>query len=255
MALENYPAYFQEHIQGKPQIGLHFARFNLSRTDFLKSLIAISYVEDPQADCNSELEPESHVMSNKIQLFFLRHSRFVKSLRWPFEVRTETKASISTRNQAMRPPVKCLNYTSKYNTDILQEYFIPTDQFLTFAQALEEIAKEEKINLLNVTIRYVPKDTLSLLPYAKEDSFAFVLYVTQGLSEKKQEQATQWTRELIDAALACRGTYYLPYQLYATKDQLQKAYPEVPLLLEAKKLYDPQGLFTNTFFQTYFKDD
>lgn len=255
MPLEDYPDYFQEHILGKPHIGLHFARVNLSRTDFLKSAIAISYLEDPQAYCNKELQPESHVMGNKIQLFFLRHSQFVKSLRWPFQLRTETKASISTRNQSMRPPVKCLSYTSKYNTDILQEYFIPPDQFLTFAQALEEIAKEEKINLLNVTIRYVPKDTLSLLPYAKEDCFAFVLYITQGLSEKKQEQATQWTRALIDAALACRGTYYLPYQLYATKDQLQKAYPEVALLVEAKQLHDPQGLFTNTFFQTYFKED
>jgi FAD/FMN-containing dehydrogenase len=137
----------------------------------------------------------------------------------------------------------------------LQEYFIPTDQFLIFAHALRDIAKQEKINLLNVTIRYVPKDTLSLLPYTKEDSFAFVLYVTQGLSEKEQMKAKQWTRQLINAALACRGTYYLPYQLYATKEQLQKAYPEIALLLEAKKLHDPHGLFSNTFFRTYFSDE
>lgn len=254
MALEDYPSYFQNHIQKKPNIGLHFARLNLSKNDFLKDAIAISYTEDPLAYCENELEPENHVIWNKIQLFLLRHSPLVKSARWPFEVKTETKELIVTRNQAMRPPVKCLNYASKFNTDILQEYFIPTDQFLVFAQALRDIAKQEKVNLLNVTIRYVPKDTLSLLPYAKEDSFAFVLYVTQGLSDKDLEKAQRWTRQLINAALTCRGTYYLPYQLYATKEQLQKAYPEFALLLEAKKLHDPHGLFSNIFFHTYFSD-
>lgn len=251
VAIEDYPAYVQKHILGQPQIGLHFARVNISSNNFLREAIAVSYIQDNKALCDEALKPESKIAWNKTRLFFLRHFDVVKDLRWPIEVRLESKPQILTRNQAMRPPVKCLSYNSKFNTDILQEYFIPVDQFGKFAEALRVIALIENINLLNVTIRYVPRDTLSLLPYAKENCFAFVLYVTLPL--KEQEKAQQWTQRLIDEALACRGTYYLPYQLYATQEQLRKAYPEVDSLVEAKRVFDPQGIFSNTFYQVYFQ--
>lgn len=250
--VENYPSYFKDRIFENQNVGLHFARMNLSSNCFLREVIAVSYLECLDACSDISLEPEKHITLNKIQLFLLRHFNFVKSLRWPLEVRTEMKEKVLTRNQAMRPPVKCLSYRSSKRTDILQEYFIPLDQFSKFVGSLRKIAEREKINLLNVTIRYVPKDCTSLLPYAKEDSFAFVLYVTQGLSEKEREKAIRWTRLLIDAALECRGTYYLPYQLYATQKQFETSYPEREAFIQMKKFYDPNHVFSNNFYDAYF---
>ena len=251
MPIDDYPSYFQSQILNKNEIGLHFARLNLSSNSFMHEVIAVSYVEDARAQCDTTLEPEADIYKNKAQLFLLRHFDFIKTVRWPLEVRLETQEQIVTRNQAMRPPVKCLSYKSKTHTDILQEYFIPVREFSNFAEGLRGIAQENGINLLNVTIRYVPKDKTSALPYAKEDSFAFVLYVTQGLSEKEYEKAEAWTRALIDAALDCKGTYYLPYQLYASKEQINQAYPEMKDWLDMKKIHDPKEVFSNTFYETY----
>jgi decaprenylphospho-beta-D-ribofuranose 2-oxidase len=247
-----YPAYFQKNVQGKKEVGLHFARMHLSSSNNLTKVIAISFTEDPSAVSDMTLHPESKIFQNQIKLQLLRHTSVAKALRGPLEIRTEMKEEIISRNQAMRPPVKCLSYNSKNYTDILQEYFIPLNRFADFTESLRQTVQEEKINLLNVTIRYVPQDTSSLLPYAKTDSFAFVLYVTQGLSDEEKEKAIRWTRKLIDAALDCQGTYYLPYQLYATPEQMQKAYPEFLQVVQAKHTHDPRNVFSNIFYQTYF---
>ncbi len=249
VSIQDYPTYFRENILANRGVGLHFARMSLSKKNYLQDLIAVSYIEDDQASCNSLLNAEDHLFQNQIKLFFLRNFEFVKTLRWPLEISAESKEQIITRNQAMRPPVKCLTNNSSYTTDILQEYFVPLDQFVNFTQALQEISQKENINLLNVTIRYVPKDTSSYLPYAQENSFAFVLYINQKFAETPK--AIRSTQQLIDAALSCRGTYYLPYQLYATKEQFQATYPTMPFLLQQKQIHDPQTAFSNTFYQAY----
>jgi FAD/FMN-containing dehydrogenase len=47
------------------------------------------------------------------------------------------------------------------------------------------------------------------------------------------------------------GRFFLPYQLHYTRDQLQQSYPEIGAFFSAKKRYDPDGLFTNTFYRKY----
>ena len=59
------------------------------------------------------------------------------------------------------------------------------------------------------------------------------------------------TRELIDAALALEGTYYLPYRLHATPAQFLKAYPGAARFFERKRHHDPDGLFQNRFSERY----
>jgi len=56
---------------------------------------------------------------------------------------------------------------------------------------------------------------------------------------------------LIDVALAVNGTYYLPYQLFYSPGQLRRAYPEIDGCFAAKRTYDPFGLLTNKFHETY----
>ena len=47
------------------------------------------------------------------------------------------------------------------------------------------------------------------------------------------------------------GRYYLPYQLHATPDQFERAYPEVAQLRQLKGRVDPQGRFSNSLWQKY----
>jgi FAD/FMN-containing dehydrogenase len=58
-------------------------------------------------------------------------------------------------------------------------------------------------------------------------------------------------RGLIDVSLSVDGTFYLPYRLHATGDQLRRAYPAWDTAMAAKTRLDPQRIFRNTLFDTY----
>jgi FAD/FMN-containing dehydrogenase len=137
------------------------------------------------------------------------------------------------------------------DTDILQEYFVPYDRVPEFVDGLRDIVLRNKANLLNVTIRTVHKDTVTALPYAKEDMFCFVLYFNVGFDDKDNEILKKTTTDLIDVAAHAGGTYYLPYQLFYSREQLQRAYPEIDKFFAAKMKYDPTSLFSSKFFEKY----
>jgi hypothetical protein len=48
--------------------------------------------------------------------------------------------------------------------------------------------------------------------------FAFVLLFNQERTGEADARTGVMTRELIEAALACGGRYYLPYRAHATRD-------------------------------------
>jgi nitric oxide reductase activation protein len=139
-----------------------------------------------------------------------------------------------SRNQEMYDSMDYLRNRLK-DTDILQEYFIPQDKMSEFVDGLRSIVERNGANLLNVTIRVVHKDTVSALPYAKEDMFAYVLYFNQELNQRQSQILQQTTVELIDLSVGLQGTFYLPYQLYYSPQQLRRAYPEIDTFFAAKK--------------------
>ena len=67
---------------------------------------------------------------------------------------------------------------------------------------------------LYVSIRHALPDTGSLLAWAREEVFAFVVYYRQGTSQQEREKVQAWSREMIDAAISESGAYYFPYQLH-----------------------------------------
>jgi hypothetical protein len=56
---------------------------------------------------------------------------------------------------------------------------------------------------------------------------------------------------LIDLTTQLGGRFFLPYQLHYTPQQLQAAYPQIGEFFAAKRRYDPQLIFTNTFYEKY----
>jgi FAD/FMN-containing dehydrogenase len=64
-----------------------------------------------------------------------------------------------------------------------------------------------------------------------------------------------WTRELIDTALDEGGTYYLPYQIAATKEQFHAAYPGAWDLFSLKRRVDPENKFRNRLWDACYEPD
>jgi len=138
------------------------------------------------------------------------------------------------------------------STYVLQEYFVPVERFDDFIPPMRAILQRHHANVINVSIRHARPDTATLLSWAPREVFAFVVYYKQKTDSASQRVVGEWTRELIDAALALGGTYYLPYQLHATREQFLRAYPRAPELFALKKRLDPTNKFTNMLWNKYY---
>jgi FAD/FMN-containing dehydrogenase len=138
-------------------------------------------------------------------------------------------------------------------TYVLQEYFVPVDHFSSFVPKMTTIFREHNVNVINISIRHAHADTLSVLSWAPQEVFCFVIYYKQGTDENAKAEVGTWTRKIIDAALAEGGSYYLPYQLHATEEQFRKAYPHAGDFFALKQKLDPLNKFANKMWDKYYK--
>ena len=257
----DFPAYFARQIKPDPDVALMIARPSIDPDPdrFLRELVVVTW--RPAAEGQSgqfELTEEAHVLRDKFFFGLSRRFDWAKSLRWSLQRRFEPTLGDTppvSRNNAMRPPlapIEFLDYRSRRDTDILQEYFVPVENFGPLMDRFRDILVAGNMNVLSATIRYVTPNSTPALSYApRAEMFAIVLLFNVGLSAQAQAQATLVTRQLVDAALEYNGTYYLTYQLYPTPGQLHRAYPDAAHAFERKRFYDPDEMITSQFYERY----
>jgi FAD/FMN-containing dehydrogenase len=255
------PGYFAERIASDPDVALMVARpsIDLHPELFLRELVVATWRRSAAgASGTFELAEEAHVVRDKFLFGLSRRFDWAKSLRWSLQKKLEPTLDDSnfvSRNNAMRPPVapiEFLEYRSRQDTDILQEYFVPVEGFVPFMDRFREILVAAEANVLSVTVRHTTPDSTAVLSYAPGGAaFAIVLLSNVGLSAEAQARAQAVTRQLVEAALDRGGTYYLTYQLYPTPEQLHRAYPAARRAFDRKRFYDPAETFTNQFYERY----
>lgn len=138
------------------------------------------------------------------------------------------------------------------STYVLEEYFVPIRRFGEFVPKMAEIFTRYNANIINVSIRHAVPDRGSIMAWAREEVFAFVVYYKQGTAPHDKTTVGIWTRELIDAVLSVGGTYYLPYQLHATEEQFHRAYPRTTEFFALKQQVDPENRFRNKLWDKYY---
>jgi len=257
--IDKLPKYFRENILNNNDVKLFYSHLDITPGKyFLREMYLITYsatrikqkemilLEDPDK-FNFFLAPMFNIS---------RDHPFGKEVRWFLEEKIFSKRyhnQMVTRNNAMQKPVHFASEHHDQNkTDWLQEYFIPVGQLRPFINALRQTMLKNKVNLLNVTVRYVPAEKNSLLSYAKKDSFSVVIYFYQSLSSKNVAHTRVWTQKLINSALALEGNYYLPYQNFASAASFKQAYPGYKNIIKLKRIYDPRNRFVNIFYKKYF---
>ena len=162
----------------------------------------------------------------------------------------DSNGCLVSRNDPMHDSAPYLANRLAGETDILQEYFVPRDQLVAFIDELRQLAVASDANVLNASVRVGKKED-NLLNYAPTDMFAVVLYVNQATNPEGTRRMATFTRGVIDLTIRRGGRFFLPYQLHYTAEQLRQAYPEVETFFRAKDVYDPDRLFTNTFYNKY----
>jgi FAD/FMN-containing dehydrogenase len=267
MDYKDVPAFYSKNVAMNDDVGLIYGRLSVSPTSYLREVVLRAYNKTQFEGQMPPLAPDSHVRLERLIINLSKTGALGRWVRWTTEKYFEPRLHLCVpRNNAMTQREPCLVSRNREmfdsmaylknrlnDTDILQEYFIPPGQMDKFVDGLRDIVVRDRANLLNITIRVVHKDTVTALPYAKEDMFAFVLYFNQKLNRASSQTLQKTTTDLIDLAASLHGTYYLPYQLYYSPGQLRQSYPEVDEVFAAKRKYDPAELFSNTWYEKYGK--
>ena len=265
MDYQDFPQFYVANVESDSTVGLFFGRLSVAPRSFLRETMVHTYSRVAYEGPFPELEPARHNALARFTINVSKTGGLGRWFRWNMEKYAEPYLdTCMTRNEAMSQPADCLVSRNEEmyddmaylknrlpDTDILQEYFIPYRRMPEFVDGLRDVVLRNQANLLNVTIRTVHKDTITALPYAKEDMFAFVLYFNVRFNENENRFLQKTTTDLIDAAQKAGGTYYLPYQLFYSQAQLRRSYPEIDEFFLTKKKYDPAELFSNKFYEKY----
>ncbi|WP_373232068.1 FAD-dependent oxidoreductase [Cohnella sp.] len=256
LARENYVSYFTSKVLPDRDVHMHIARISVAPDSYLTEMYAMNYRVDrtmPLKGNNKLATKEQGVIPAKLLFHLNRSFDWGKQVLWDLQTSYFKKQDGNriSRNNVMRSDSEFMEYRKAGRNDLLQEYFIPVEKFDRFIEVLGPLLKEEDLNLLNITVRYVNQDQEAALSYAREDMFALVLLFNVSLTDSGQEKAQQGIQRIIDAALRQGGTYYLPYVAYPTVKQFRSAYPEQASFFDKKRQYDPTALFTNYFHEKY----
>lgn len=256
MDYSEYTKYIKENVDGNSEIGLHYGRLSISPDEtFLKETSITDYIKvENYSEEILELEKEKNIFRDKFFFGLSRNFDWGKKLRWYLQkkvVDSSNEIQLISRNNAMRPPIKFLEYHSSKDTDILQEYFIPKENFVNFIDGLRSIIENQGVNLLSVTLRDLSESKEATISYSKKDSISVALYINQGISNDEKEKASTWTQNMVDLAIENDGTYYLTYQLYPSQEQIRTVYPNIDDFFLEKKRIDPQEIFMNKFYAKY----
>jgi FAD/FMN-containing dehydrogenase len=253
MATGDYLAWFREQVRNDPAAVLHNA--DLYPPHYRRARAVTWRKTDAAPTVPHRLQP------------MRRHFPLHRYLFWAF---TETLGGKWRRERIVDPlvylghPVHWRNYEAGYDvaelepasrrhsTYVLQEYFVPVARFDEFVPKMAEILRRHRVNAVNVSVRHALPDPGSLLAWAREEVFAFVLYYKQRTRVNAKARVAVWTRELVEAALACGGTWYLPYQPHATREQFHRGYPRARELFALKRRLDPHYRWRNALWDAYY---
>jgi FAD/FMN-containing dehydrogenase len=254
--IEDYKQYFFDNVRNSTDVVFHNG--DIYPMDF----DSVSVVNWKKTD--KPLTIDERLIPRKKDYWIERAAWIVMS-EWPFgkaireyvfEPLIYSKDAVHTRNYEASYDVAELEPQNREkSTYVLQEYFVPVEKFDEFYPVMKEVFAENDVNLLNVSIRHANKDPGSLLAWARNEVFAFVVYYKQGTDDGAKDKVARWTREMIDEVIKVGGSYYLPYQPWATDEQFHRAYPQALEFFELKKLYDPTNKFTNNLWETYYSPE
>lgn len=249
MQINQVPSFFFDKILSNNKAV--FFNGNLYPDKF-NQVLGVAWCEtDKPVTVQERLQGQGMYLKNMIEEQLLRRIPLMRKLRTKVEPKRMAEPAVVWRNYEMSYSVNELEPLVRFpTTNILQEYFVPVDRLLSFVPKIRSIIADNAINVLNISIRYVPADRQTLLAFAPRDSFALVFYINVPTT-KSQKNERAWTQKLIDAALSEGGTFYMPYHLYATKMQFQGAYPQYAEFLKVKQRVDPQAKFSNSLYEKY----
>jgi FAD/FMN-containing dehydrogenase len=136
-------------------------------------------------------------------------------------------------------------------TLVIGEHYVPRDQILAFMLRARDVLRTFETEVIYGTIRAIARDTVSFLPWAKDDFACVIFNLRTPHTEAGLARTADTFRALIDASNSLGGSFFLTYHRYATAAQVEAAYPRFRDWLAIKRRYDPDELFSSSWYVHY----
>ena len=128
-------------------------------------------------------------------------------------------------------------------TEMITELYVPRDRLPDFLKEAAEELRQRRADVIYGTVRFIRKDDTTALPWAREDYASIVVNLHVDHDRAGLAKAQDDFRSLIDLAVAREGSYFLTYHKWATREQVQAAYPRFEEFLAKKQAWDPDERF------------
>ncbi len=147
---------------------------------------------------------------------------------------------------------------SSPGSEMISELYVPRRDLPRFMAEVADDFRRHKTPVIYGTVRLIERDDETVLAWAREPWACVVFNLHVDHTPDGIERATGAFRRLIDRALAHGGSYYLTYHRWATRDQVEAAYPRFVEFLREKLRYDPEERFQSDWYRQYremFRDE
>jgi FAD/FMN-containing dehydrogenase len=138
--------------------------------------------------------------------------------------------------------------TGVRGSEMITELYVPRRHLTAFMDDVRRDFRANQVDFIYGTIRLIERDTESALAWAHEPYACVIFNLHIDHVPRSIVNARSAFTRLIDHAIAYGGSYYLTYHRFARRDQLLACHPALIDFLQAKRSFDPAGVFQSDWY-------
>ncbi|MCD6030274.1 MAG: L-gulono,4-lactone dehydrogenase [Thermomicrobiales bacterium] len=136
-------------------------------------------------------------------------------------------------------------------SEMISELYVPRHDLPRFMADVAADVRRHGARVIYGTVRLIERDDESFLAWARQPWACVVFNLHVDHTPAGIAGAVAACRLLIDRALDLGGSFYLTYHRWATRRQVETAYPQLPAFLAEKLRHDPEERFQSEWYRHY----
>ena len=136
-------------------------------------------------------------------------------------------------------------------TEIISELYVPRPELPGFLAEVADDFRTNQVDCIYGTIRLIERDDESFLAWAREPFACTIVNLHTEHTPEGIAHSADAFRRLIDIASRRGGSYFLTYHRFATREQVERCYPQFGEFLRLKRVYDPAERFQSEWYRHY----
>ena len=136
-------------------------------------------------------------------------------------------------------------------SEMITELYVPRRDLPSFMADVAQDFRLHQTPVIYGTVRLIERDDETVLAWARQPWACIIFNLHVDHTPEGIAGASDAFRRLIDRALAYGGSYYLTYHRWATREQVEAAYPRFVEFLREKLRYDPGERFKSDWYRHY----